>query len=741
MEIDKIIESLTLREKCQLLTGKGVFESQGVERLDIKGFKMSDGPNGIRDGSPAFCYPSACLLACSFDRTATERIGELLGEECSARDIKLLLGPAQNLKRSPLCGRNFEYYSEDPCLSGELAGSFVNGLQKNTGACVKHFASNNQEYKRMTVNNVIAEDVFNETYLSSFERVVRNSNPDTIMSCYNRVNGEYVGEDKGVIDGILREKWGFEGIVISDWGAVDDKLKAVQAGLDMEMPPNPANTEKLIKAVEDGEISQADVDKCVLRYLKSLEKINGRKKVVFDGEKAMKVSAEVASESMVLLKNDGVLPIDKNKGFTIGIFGEFCEDPRIQGGGSAHVIPSVVGNPITAMQNEFGVDNIVYSKAFKINGEKDEDLLTEGEKIAKTCDICVIFAGLPEIFESEGYDREHISIPQNQIEFIKRLNLLGKKTVVVLSNGGVVETEWDYLVDSLIESYLAGSAFADAIASVLSGRRSPCGRLAETVLHNEKQASSYPYFAQSGTNAYYGEGLFVGYKFYNAKGVDVKYPFGFGLGYGDVKYKRVDFNGEKLTVELENLGKYDDKETVQIYVGYKDGGARPEGELKDFEKVFVPKGESVTVEIPLKKEWFKTYDYNRKELCVCGGVYEISVRRNATDKVAVFTYQTPYEYKTVYGRNTEIGLLLNTAKGRKTIDEELKPYLCLAILGNFNAEVNMVDGETDSPMFNHVMKNMPLRALCNLTGGKFSEKYMNEIILRLNAENKGEKKC
>jgi len=728
------VKDLTLQEKCSLLTGSGVFNSQGVERLGVSGFRMNDGPNGIRDGFPAFCYPSACLLACSFDTAVTEKIGETLGEECSARGIKMLLGPAQNLKRSPLCGRNFEYYSEDPCLSGELTGGFVEGLQKHTSACVKHFAANNQEYKRMTVNNIIAEDAFAETYLSSFERIVRKHDPDAIMSCYNRVNGEYVGEDESVIGGILRDKWGFGGIVISDWGAVDDKVKAVKAGLDMEMPPNAANTEKLIRAVESGKISEADVDRCVERYLSLLQKINARPIAAFDADKALTVSADAAADSMVLLKNDGVLPIAKDKGLRIGVFGEFAENPRIQGGGSAHVIPYDVPLPIDALKKEFGSQSVSYAKAFTLDGIVDEALLSEAEKVAKTCDICVIFAGLPEIFESEGYDREHLDIPENQILAIKRIKATGRRTAVVLSNGGTVTTDWDDSADALIEGYLAGTAFAEAIASVLSGRRIPCGRLAETVLHRVEDSSCHPYFAASGNHAYYGEGLFVGYKYYNARGVDVKYPFGYGLGYGDIRYESVDCDGKSITVTLKNYGAFDDKEAVQVYVGYKDGGARPEGELKHFVKVLVPKGESVTVNIPIDSEWFKTYDFARKQLCVCGGRYEISVRRNAVEKVAFFAQELPSEYPPVYDRNTEIGVLLRTEKGRQTVTEQLKPYLCLAIIGNFNAEVNMVDGETDSPMFNHVMRNMPLRALINLTGGKFSEDYMNEIILRLTAD-------
>lgn len=731
---NNMIKELTLHEKCELLTGKGVFESQGVERLGIKGFRMNDGPNGIRDGLPAYCYPSACLLACSFDKSATEKIGELLGEECSSRDIKLLLGPAQNLKRSPLCGRNFEYYSEDPCLSGELVSGYINGLQKNTGACVKHFAANNQEYKRMTVNNVIAKDVFAETYLSSFERIVKKSNPDTIMSCYNRVNGEYVGENKSIIQGVLRDKWGFEGIIISDWGAVDDKVKAVEAGLDMEMPSNPANTEKLISAVESGQIDEREVDKCVERYLKVLRKLNSRPKVEFDVKKAQEECARISAESMVLLKNEKVLPINLKGVNKIGVFGAFAQEPRIQGGGSANVIAYPYETPIDALKREFGEEKIVYSKAFTLDGVKDEQLVYDAEKLAKTCDISVIFAGLPEIFESEGYDRENMFIPENQIDVIKRIKSTGTKTVVVLSNGGAVITDWDNNVDALIESYLAGASFADAIASVLSGRRQPYGRLPETFLYNMEDSSAYPYFAQNGNTAYYGEGLFVGYKYYNAKGVNVKYPFGFGLGYGDIVYEKIEFGKDEVKVTLKNNGEFDDKQTIQIYVGYKDGGARPEGELKHFEKVFVPKGERVTVNIRFSKEWFKTYDAIRDELTVVGGNYEVSVRSNAVEKLASITIELPPEYSQIYDRNTEIGVLLKTAEGRRTVTKQLKPYLCLAIIGNFNAEINMVEGETDSPMFNHVMKNMPLRALYNLTGGKFTEELMNEIIIRLNSQ-------
>lgn len=729
------VKDLTIEEKCGLLTGKGVFESQGIERVGLQGFRMSDGPSGVRDGAPAICYPSGCLLACSFDKKETERIGETLGKECSSRGVKLLLGPAQNLKRSPLCGRNFEYYSEDPCLSGELAGNFVKGLQKHTGACVKHFAANNQEYKRMTVNDIIFENALAETYLSSFERIVKKYDPDAVMSSYNKINGKYVGEDEELVGEYLRRQWGFNGIVISDWGAVDDKLQAVKAGMDMEMPPNPANTEKLLRSVQNGEIAEEFVDRCVERYLKVIERIKDRPVVTdFDKERAIEVCASVAAESMVLLKNEGVLPID-GRYKKIGVFGAFAKEPRIQGGGCANVIPYEIEKPIDHMKESFGGEAIIYEPTFRLDGEKDKELLAKAQIAAKECDICVIFAGLPEIFESEGYDREDLSIPENQIEAIEALCEVGKPTVVILSNGGMVTMEWDRGVGAVIESYLAGSAFARAITDVLSGKKTPCGRLAETVLHKKEDSSAYPYFGNKGNVAEYNEGLFVGYKYYNAKGVSVKYPFGYGLGYGKIEYTDVCLKNDCLRVELKNKGVYDDKETVQVYVGYKDGNcARPEGELKAFEKVFVPAGGRAVCQIPLNAECFRTFDRKRKKMSIMGGRYEITVRKNAMETVASFEIVRKSESLPVYGRNCEIGELLKTQEGRRIVSEELKPYLCLAIFGNFNAELEMKDGEAvDSPMFNSIMKNMPLRALVNLTAGRFTEAFMEEIIEKLNA--------
>lgn len=716
-------------------------QKKRIERLGIKGFQMSDGPNGVRDGAATMCYPSACLLACSFDGEAVEKIGETLGREAASRGVQLLLGPAQNLKRSPLCGRNFEYYSEDPCLSGELAGRFVQGLQKHVGACVKHFAANNQEYKRMTVDSIIDEDALHETYLSSFARIVKKYKPFAVMSSYNRINGKYVGENEVLINGLLRKEWGFDGIVVSDWGAIDDKLQAVCAGLDLEMPANALNKEKLLQAVEKNIISERVVDECVERYLKVAQKLNEYPFVEdFDIETAMQTSAEIAAESMVLLKNDGCLPVD-NRYKKIGVFGAFAQEPRIQGGGCANVLSETLEKPLAELQKIYGVNSILYSQAYRLDGEQDKALLDEAESVADECDICLIFAGLPELFESEGYDRDSLSIPQNQMDVIHRLTQKGKPTVVILSNGGMVTMEWDSGVNAVIESYLAGSAFARAIGLVLSGKKSPSGRLPETVLHKKEDASSYPYFGHKGNTVAYNEGLFVGYKYYNTKGVSVKYPFGYGLGYGKIRYKKIDLQDGKISFLLENYGEYDDKETIQIYVGYCDGdSARPEGELKAFKKVHVPKGKEIACEIAIENEWFETYVRPFKKMGVQGGKYRISIRKNALETVAEYTVDVPSEFVCTYDRNTLIGELLKTATGRETVEKELKPHLCVAIFGNFNMELEMKDGlAVNSPIFNNVMQNMPLRALINLARGGFTEEMMNLILKRLNQSLSTEK--
>lgn len=734
-----MLNQLTLQEKCALLTGKEVFVSQGVERLGVSGFHMSDGPNGVRDGAVSMCYPSACLLACSFDVDAAEKIGALLGQECASRGVQLLLGPAQNLKRSPLCGRNFEYYSEDPCLSGELAGHFVQGLQKHTGACVKHFAANNQEYKRMTVDSIIPENALHETYLSSFQRIVEKYKPISIMSSYNRINGEYVGENKALIEDVVRKEWGFDGIVISDWGAIDDKLRAVQAGLDLEMPANILNTEKLLCAVEQGLISESEIDVCVERYLKVLKKLNDYPALDnFDVEQAMQSSAEIAAESMVLLKNDGclpILPMDKRYR-KIGVIGAFAEEPRIQGGGCANVMLGEIEKPLDILRETYGAESILYGKGYHLDCQKDENLLREAEKIVEECDICLLFAGLPEVAESEGYDRESLSIPQNQIDLINVLATKNKPIVVILSNGGMVTMEWDGKVNAVIEGYLAGKAFARAISLVFSGKKSPSGRLAETVLHKKEDSSAYPFYLHKGDIVEYNEGLFVGYKYYNAKGVDVKYPFGYGLGYGKIEYKNVQFTKDKISFTLVNCGSYDDKETVQIYVGYCDGDcARPEAELKYFQKYFVPAGQEISCEIPIDREWFKTYIRKQKKMGIDGGKYNIFVRKNAVETVASFAKEMPSEFPIVYDRNTVIGELLKTKTGCKLVEEELKPYLCVAILGNYNAEIKMKDGvAVDAPMFNNVMRDMPLRALLNLARGLFTEEMMHSILRKLNSD-------
>ena len=728
----EILRGLSVREKCALLTGDGAFGAKGCEAAGIGPLRLSDGPSGVRDGTPSVCYPSACLIACSFDCDTAEQIGAMLGEDCRRRGIGLLLGPAQNLKRLPVCGRNFEYYSEDPCLSGELAASFVRGLQRRVSACVKHYAANNQESLRMTVNCLIDRRTLNETYLSSFRRVVQKSEPDAVMTSYNKINGEYVAENEYVSHKILREKWGYCGLVISDWGAVDDAVKAFRCGLVLEMPENPSNTKKLEQAVELGEISLRELDERAAEYLAFAEKAG--KKLKSDGGlgNEKRTLAELVAESFVLLKNDGnILPLTGRK--KIGVFGEFARSPRIQGGGCANVPALSVGEPFAEICGVFADCDVRYEQGYRTDGKEDTLLLKRARALAKESDVCVVFLGLPEEWESEGYDRKDINIPENQIRFLKNLYRANREIVVLLLNGGTVSMEWDKYCKGLLECYLAGSALASAAALALCGKVSPCGRLAETVLNQLSDSSAYPYFQEGKEECTYNEGLFVGYKYYTSKGVKVHYPFGYGLTYGEVRYSDFRTAGRNISFVLHNDGDRLVKETVQVYIGYKsDVCPRPVRELKLFRKVSVPARNSVKVCITPDDECFWTYDENRDEMRICGGEYTIAVAKNAQEVLFENTIRIDRGRK-VFGRNSRIGEFSGTMAGNRIIEQELKPYLCKAIIGNFNAEVRFENGRAKGmPMFDNVMQNMPLRALINLTAGAFTEEKLEWVLQELN---------
>ena len=735
------VKKMPVSDRCALFTGASGMKTREFPQYGIQAIYMTDGPNGIRGDLAAsatgsdtsLCYPSACLLACSFDREALKKVGYYLGLDGRSRGVDLVLGPAINLKRYPLCGRNFEYYSEDPCLTGELAGAFVEGVQQNIGACVKHFAANNRENKRMSLNCVVDPCALQETYLSSFGRIVKKHKPDAIMTSYNRINGVYAGENTYTLKKILRGEWAYDGLVISDWGAVNSIVDSVRCGLDIEMPVNASNTEVLERAVSSGELPEEELNERAAEVLRRTDAICGRRKEVrFDQNEAFRDLVDIVAESSVLLKNQGgILPLKGRK--KIGVFGELAVRPRIQGGGCANVQAYGADDIFTAVRSRFRSSECVFSLGYseEANGEQAEKLLAEAADTAKNSDVCVVVMGLPESLESEGYDRRSIEVPVSQVALLKTLSEVNENIVVLLYNGSMISLEFDKYAKAVVECYLGGSATGPAAAKILSGEISPAGRLAETFVQKAEDFSCYPYAAQNPDVEVYGEGLFVGYKFYNAKNVKVRYPFGYGLNYGEAVYSDVNITERKISLHLSNPSAYDVKETVQIYVRFSDCEyARPNAELKEFKKVLIPKGGEIDVEIDLGGDCFEVYDYQTDRMIDYKGGIEISVRKNAEEIIESKTLVIPGEKQRHYDRNTLIGELLKTKKGIDIIENKLKQYLIKAILGNFNVDyLTMKDGRAvGHERFNSMMENMPLRALVNLSSGAFSNAMLNEVL-------------
>lgn len=730
----EILKKLTLRQKAALLTGKDCWSTLGVEEAGLPSIRMSDSPNGIRmPGCDTDVIPSACALASSFNVETARRAGELLGSEFKNAGIDLILGPAMNLKRSPLCGRNFEYYSEDPLLSGEMAAAFVQGAQEHVGCCIKHFAMNNQETRRMSVNSVADERTVREMYLEPFRTVVQKSSPVSVMSSYNKINGVYSSENKRLLVDILRKEWGFRGFVLSDWGAVNDAVESVKAQMDLEMPSNPSDTDKLLRAVEKGELSEKQLDRCCANVIDAalrLARLRGKKFRPYTRGERDAILRELAADCAVLLKNDGILPVGQEK--KIGVFGFFAKEPLLQGGGSAHVEQGKTESPLDALKKIYG--NIVYSETFGETGLSAD--YAESLQAAEDCDVCLLFCGLPASCESEGYDRTTLSLPPEQIRAIRELAQVNPNIVVLLMGGSVIDVSWQDCAKGILECYMLGSGVGGAVAGIIGGAVNPSGRLAESFLSDLRQSSAAPYFGNYGDTAYYGEGVFVGYRYCTAKGIRPAYPFGYGISYTEFSYGDMQISrGQdeiRISVTLRNTGGRAGAEVVQLYVSCDNQDiARPVRELKLFDKVYLNAGEEQRLEYSLPFSRLKNYDTARHGFRLYGGNYRFAFCSDCETEIV--SREMPLEGDPLhYDRNSIVGDLLYTAEGRKIVDEELKPYLCLAIMGTFNADVRIENGKAiGNPMFDNVMRNMPLRALYDLTGGQFTEDMMLRLINKL----------
>jgi beta-glucosidase len=635
MTITEIIGKMAVDEKAALCCGGDFWHTAELPQYGIPAIELTDGPHGVRkqpgeadhlglnESAQTTCFPTAAGLACSWNRELVAEVGAAIGEEAQAADVQVVLGPGANIKRSPLCGRNFEYYSEDPYLTGQLAAAHIKGLQsQNVGASLKHFAVNNQETRRFNINAVVDERSLREIYLAGFESAVKDSKPWTVMAAYNQINGEYCTQNKKLLTDILKEEWGFEGLVVSDWFAVCERDLGLAAGLDLEMPTSAGiGVKAIVDAVQNGRVSEESLNNAVERILNVVFKArDGKKPGAPYGKSAHhSLAREAARESMVLLKNEGgILPL--KEGGKIAVMGDFAKEPRFQGAGSSRINAAQVDIPYDEMAKYAEV-------AF-------------GEEAAASADVCVVFAGLPDKFDSEGADRKHMRLPDEQNALIENACKIHKNVVVVLINGSAVEMPWIDSVSGVLEAYLGGQAFAGAVADILFGKANPSGKLAETFPAKLNDTPCYLNFPGETRKAEYREGLFVGYRYYDAAGVRPLFPFGYGLSYTDFEYSDIKIDKTEMTdaetlsvsVKVKNTGKVAGKEIVQLYVRDVESGVmRPDKELKAFDKIALEPGEEKNAAFALGRQAFAFYDTDIGDWRVESGVFEVLVGKSSAD--------------------------------------------------------------------------------------------------------------
>ncbi len=671
-EIKEIVSKLTLQQKAFLTSGVGMWETAEFPKKGVPKEWMCDGPHGLRkqacndmaapvnDSAEAVSFPAECAMAASWDKEMIYEAAQTLGKEAQSENVQMVLGPGVNMKRSPLCGRNFEYMSEDPCLAGELGAAYVGGLQSTgVSACVKHFFANSQETDRLTSSSDMDETTARQIYLPAFETVVKKAHPGSIMAAYNRVNGTYMTEQKEYLTDILRKEWGFDGMVVSDWGATHNRPGAIEAGCDLTMWQQHETDKDIINAVKKGKLSEAKLDEACVNILKHVFKtLEAHKETKVDLDKDHEVVRRLFEGSIVLLKNSGnILPINKKK--KVLLVGDFAKNPRYQGGGSSHVSTSRSVSAVEAMKD---MTNVSYSQGYgpgpeapqltdpefwnkKIKASDyapDKKLMQAAVKAAKNADVCVIFAGLPEALESEGADRTNLCMPDSHNALIEEIAKVNKNVIVVLQNGAPVEMPWIDSVKGVLETYLGGEASGEAVRDVLFGDVNPSGRLPETFPVRLEDNPSYLYYFGCDDHVKYNEGEFIGYRYYTSKKMPVLFPFGYGLSYTTFDYSdlKVDASEKKdsfmsVSVKVTNTGKKAGREVVQLYVGVKECALpRPVRELKGFAKTKLLKpGESETVKFELTSRDFAHWSEDLKAYVHYTGEYEIQIAKNANDIV------------------------------------------------------------------------------------------------------------
>ncbi len=759
MEISKVKElvaGMTLEEKASLCSGLDFWHTKGVERMGIPSVMVSDGPHGLRkqekrgdhlglnDSIKAVCFPAGCAIAAGFSRKTAARLGELLGEECQVENISTILGPAMNIKRSPLCGRNFEYYSEDPFLAAEIGTAYVNAVQsRNVGTSPKHFMANNQEYHRMTSSSDMDERTAREIYLAAFEGMVKNAKPWTIMNSYNKLNGTYLCENKEILTDVLRKEWGFDGYVMTDWGAMNRRVEALKAGCNLEMPGGSSVTDaQIVQAVKDGELEEMVLDQSceellhiVFRYVE-----NRKEDALFDREKDHEAARELEEECIVLLKNEGdILPLSKEK--KVALIGKYAAAPRYQGDGSSHINSFRVDSALETLK-EWA--DVVYAQGYDDAEDViDEAMLREAVETARNAEAAVIFAGLPDSFESEGYDRKHLRMPDCQNRLIEEVAKVQPNTIVVLHNGAPVEMPWIAEVKAVVEAYLGGQAVGSAVANVLYGKVNPSGRLPETFPLRLQDTPCYLNYGGERDKVIYSEGVFVGYRYYESREMPVLFPFGYGLSYTTFAYSNLTIEKDsiqesetvKITVDVTNTGTCMGKEVVQLYVGKKGGSiVRPIRELRAFDKIELNPGETKTVEFTLDSRAFAYWETEIHDWFVESGAYEIQIGRSASEIILSKEIRVEGE-KTipkVYTRNSTVGEVMADPKSRRILEamgKEMNMGESIAAMADSQGGAGVISKEMVAAM----MEGMPLRSVMMFMPGLKPE-MLEQLINALNGK-------
>lgn len=726
MNYREIISQMTLEEKAGLCSGADFWRTKAVERLQIPAVMVSDGPHGLRkqadegdhlgleESVVATCYPAGAGIAASFSREVAATLGDALGEEAAAEGIHTLLGPAINIKRSPLCGRNFEYLSEDPCLAGEMAASYVNAVQnRGVGTSVKHFAANNQEYQRMNVDVRVDERTLREIYLAAFEDVVKKAQPWTIMCSYNRINGKYSCENPWLLNQVLRKEWGYEGIVMTDWGAMNRRCESLEAGLDLEMPSSSGVTDKeIVEAVKGGALQESLLDDTVERLLRWIDK-GGKSTGAYDKDAHDVLSEKLETECAVLLKNEGLLPLKKEQ--KVAFIGEYAQTPRYQGGGSSHINSYKITSACeVAKENK----NISYTKGFGIEqSEPDMVLIEEAVEAAKAAELAVVFAGLPDSYESEGFDRKHLNLPECQNFLIEKVAEVQPNVVVVLHNGSAVTMPWIDKVKAVLELYLGGEAVGGATVKLLYGEVNPSGKLPETFPLRLEDTPSYLTFPGENREVHYGEGVFVGYRYYEAKKLPVLFPFGHGLSYtafalSDLTVSAKELTNHdtvKVTVKVTNTGDRAGKEVVQLYVAprHETRVARSEKELKGFEKVALQPGETKEVTFELDSRAFAYYDTILSDWFVESGDYEIQAG-TSSQSIALketVTLHSNQKHPLLVDDMTTVGEVIREGKMTPLLKEKL------IATGFMQPEQAAGQGASGDEMMKSMLDGLPIHSL------------------------------